>query len=91
MQCSEVVSYSVKLGPGHGHAPVILRAGAGAAEGLLSEEDQVLLRQASVRLDLCLVLHIESLTQLWPHHFIRNEERDSALNEGTNDQNEELY
>lgn len=82
MQCGEAVSYSVKLGPGHGHAPVILRAGAGAAESLLSEEDQVLLRQASVRLHLCLVLHIESLAQLRPHHFIRNEKGDPALDEG---------
>lgn len=90
MHCSEVVPYSVKLGPGHGHAPVILRVGARAAEGLLSKEDQVLLRQASVRLHLCLVLHIESIAQLWPHDFVRNEERDPALNEGRNDQNGEL-
>lgn len=69
----------VKLRPSHRHAAVVVGVVAGAAEGLLSQEDQVLLGQASVTLHLGLVLHVDGITQLRPKHLIWHEERHPSL------------
>lgn len=69
----------VKLRPGHSHVAVVVRVVARAAEGLLSQEDQVLLRKASVTLHLSLVLHVDGITQLRPEHFIWHKERHPSL------------
>lgn len=79
MSKKEAVSNPVKLWPGHSHAPVVIRVVAGAAEGFLSQKYQVLLRQTSITLHLCLVLHVDDLTQLRPKHLIWHEERHPAL------------
>lgn len=69
----------VKLRPGHGHAAVVVGVVAGAAESLLGQEDQVLLRQAPVALHLGLVLHVDGVAQLRPQHLVRHEERHPSL------------
>lgn len=43
-----VYSYPIELRPGDGHVAVVLRVIAGAAEGFLSEEDEILLGQTSI-------------------------------------------
>lgn len=69
----------VELRPGHGHVAVVIGVVAGAAEGLLGQEHQVLLRQASVALHLSLVLHVDGVAQLRPQHLVWYEERHAAL------------
>lgn len=69
----------VELRPGHGHVAVVVGVVAGAAERLLSQEDQVLLGQAPAALHLRLVLHVDGVAQLRPEHVIRHEERHPSL------------
>lgn len=69
----------VELGPGHSHVAVVVGVVARAAEGLLSQEDEVLLRQASVTLHLSLVLHVDGIAQLRPKHFIWHKKRHPSL------------
>lgn len=69
----------VELRPGHGHAAVVVRVVAGAAEGLLGQEDQVLLREAPVALHLGLVLHVDGVTQLRPKHLVWYQEGHPTL------------
>ena len=69
----------VELRPGHRHVAVVVGVVAGNAEGLLSQEDQVLLGQASGALHLGLVLHVDGVAQLRPEHFIWHEERHPSL------------
>lgn len=69
----------VKLGPGHSHGAVVIGVVAGAAESFLSQKHQVLLRQASVALHLCLVFHVDGVAQLRPEHLVWNEERHPTL------------
>lgn len=80
----------VKLRPGHGHAAVVVRVVAGAAESLLGQEDQVLLGQAPVALHLGLVLHVDGVAQLRPQHLVRHEERHPSLS-GAAETAEELH
>lgn len=76
---TNTLGYPIKLRPGHCHAAVVLGAAAGAAEGFLSQEDQVLVRQASVTLHFSLVFHVDGFTQLRPQHLIWHEERHPSL------------
>ena len=73
------VPHPVELGPGHGHAVVVLEVAAAAVEQLLCQEHQVLLGQAPVALHLGLEFHVERLAQLRPQDFIGHRKRNPAL------------
>lgn len=75
----------VELRPGHGHAAVVVRVVARAAEGLLGQEDQVLLGEAPVALHLGLVLHVDGVAQLRPQHLVWYQEGHPTLCGGTED------
>lgn len=73
------VPYPVELGPGHGHAVVVLQVAAAAVEQFLRQEHQVLLGQAPVALHFGLEFHVERITQLRPQHFVRHGKWHPAL------------
>ena len=75
------VSYPVELGPAHVHVAVVLCVDTRAVEALLSQEDQVLLRQAPAALHFRYILHVQSLTELWPQHLVRHHEGHPSLSE----------
>ena len=71
--------HPVKLGPWYGHVAVVLRVVAAACKTLLCQEDQVIIWQATAAMHFCLVLHIESLTQLGPQNLVWHNEWHPAL------------
>ena len=73
------VPHPVELGPGHGHAAVVLQVVAAAVEQLLRQEHEVLLGEAPVALHFGLEFHVECLAQLRPQHFVRHSEWHPAL------------
>lgn len=75
-------THPVELGPGHGHAVVVLEVVAAAVEQFLCQEHEVLLGQAPVALHLSLELHVERLTQLRPQHLVRHGKWHPALRGG---------
>lgn len=82
--------HPVELGPGHGHAAVVLQVAAAAVEELLRQEHEVLLGQAPVALHLGLEFHVERLAQLRPQDFVRHRKGHPALRgwgEGERSQN----
>lgn len=79
--------HPVELGPGHGHAAVVLQVAAAAVEQLLRQEHKVLLGQAPVALHFGLEFHVERFTQLWPQHFVRHGKWHPALR-GTEERGE---
>lgn len=72
-------AHPVELGPGHGHAVVVLEVVATAVEQFLRQEHEVLLGQAPVALYFSLEFHVERFTQLWPQDLVRHGERHPAL------------
>ena len=77
--CRWCIPHPVELGPGHGHAVVVLEVAAAAVEQLLRQEHQVLLGQAPVALHLGLEFHVERLAQLGPQDFVGHRKRNPAL------------
>lgn len=71
--------HPVELCPGDGHAVVVFWVITAAGESLLCQEDQVILREPTTTVHLCLVLHIQGLTQLRPQNFVWNNEGYPAL------------
>lgn len=78
-QAAGGVPHPVELGPGHGHAVVVLEVAATAVEELLRQEHEVLLGQAPVALHFGLEFHVERLAQLRPQDFVRHCKRHPAL------------
>lgn len=62
--------YPVELSPGDCHIVIIFQMIHAAVEELLGKKEEVLFGESTTALDFRLELHVESLTQLGPHHFV---------------------
>lgn len=72
-------AHPVELGPGHGHAVVVLEVVAADVEQFLCQEHEVLLGQAPVALYFSLEFHVERFAQLRPQHLVRHGKWHPAL------------